>query len=520
LKGQPTFTSFSYNIHGNEASSTEAAMQVAYRMAAAQDNETEEVLKNSVIIMYICINPDGRDRYVYWYKSMKRLKRPSNEPQDIEHMEGWPGGRTNHYWFDINRDWVWQVHPEARGLSEEYQKWLPQVHVDYHEQGYNNNYFTAPGTTPRNQLLPDTYEGWSKVFGDANIAQFDKHQINYFTRDRFDFFYPGYGSSYPSVMGAIGMLTEQGGGSAGGRIVKTEDGVNLTLRQRIFDHYTTSVATIKTSVLHRERLLDYSKRALNPDNSKSKIKAYFFSDHEVYGNDLVNILIRNGIKVEQALDDFQITAAQDYRSGRTLKKTFIQGTYIVTTQQPKHLLINTIMARNLEIEDSVMYDMATWSAPLAYNLDAYSTTGGYTVKTKQVSQEVAFNGSVINNEAQYAYVIDWSQRNAPQALAQLWAKKYNVRSAFEPFYMGDQTFSAGTLIVLRGRNLERKDQMDQEIKAIAQNTGVEIMGFNSGRVMAGMDLANGRNVPIKQPKVALLVEPPFSTYCWANLFFI
>ena len=161
--------------------------------------------------MYICINPDGRDRYVYWYKSMKRLKRPSNEPQDIEHMEGWPGGRTNHYWFDVNRDWVWQVHPEARGLSEEYQKWLPQVHVDYHEQGYNNNYFTAPGTTPRNQLLPNAYEGWSKVFGDANIVQFDKYQINYFTRDRFDFFYPGYGSSYPSVMGAIGMLTEQGG---------------------------------------------------------------------------------------------------------------------------------------------------------------------------------------------------------------------------------------------------------------------------------------------------------------------
>ena len=167
-----------------------------------------------------------------------------------------------------------------------------------------------------------------------------------------------------------------------------------------------------------------------------------------------------------------------------------------------------------------MYDMATWSAPLAYNLDAYSTTGGYTVKTKQVSQEVAFNGSVINNEAQYAYVIDWSQRNAPQALAQLWAKKYNVRSAFEPFYMGDQTFSAGTLIVLRGRNLERKDQMDQEIKAIAQNAGVEIMGLNSGRVMAGMDLANGRNVPIKQPKVALLVEPPFSTYTAGQIYFL
>ncbi|MAJ51173.1 MAG: peptidase M14 [Flammeovirgaceae bacterium] len=520
LKDQPTFTSFSYNIHGNEASSTEAAMQVAYRMAAAQDDETKGVLKNSVIIMYICINPDGRDRYVYWYKSMKRLKRSSKEPQDIEHIENWPGGRTNHYWFDLNRDWVWQVHPEARGLSEEYQKWLPQVHVDYHEQGYNNNYFTAPGTTPRNQLLPDSYERWSKVFGDANIAQFDKHQINYFTRDRFDFFYPGYGSSYPSVMGAIGMLTEQGGGSAGGRIVRTEDGVNLTLRQRIFDHYTTSIATIKTAVLHREKLLNYSKKALNPASSKSKIKAYFFSDQEVYSNDLVNILIRNGIKVEQALDDFQITAAQDYRSGRTSKKVFNKGTYIVTTLQSKHLLINTIMARNLEIEDSVMYDMATWSAPLAYNLEAYSTVGGYTAKTKQISQEVVFKGSVINSSAQYAYVIDWSQRNAPQALAQLWAKKYNVRSAFEPFYMGDQTFPAGSLILLRGRNLDHKDEMDQEIKEIAQKAGVEIIGFNSGRVITGMDLANSRNVPIKQPNVALMVEPPFSTYTAGQIYFL
>jgi len=184
------------------------------------------------------------------------------------------------------------------------------------------------------------------------------------------------------------------------------------------------------------------------------------------------------------------------------------------------LLINTIMARNLAIEDSVMYDMATWSAPLAYNLEAYSTTDRCTVKTKQVSQEVTFNGSVTNNKAQYAYVIDWSQRNAPQALAQLWAKKYNVRSAFEPFYVGDQSFPAGTLIVLRGRNLDATDVMNKEIKVIAQNAGVEIIGLNSGQVMKGMDLANGRNVPIKQPKVALLVEPPFSTYTAGQIYFL
>ena len=165
IDNQPVFTSISFNIHGNEASTAEAAMQVAYRMAAATDDETQRVLDNSVIVLYICINPDGRDRYVSWYKTTKRIKRPGVEPKDMEHFEPWPGGRTNHYWFDLNRDWIWGVHPESRGHIAEYQKWMPQVHVDYHEQGYNSNYFTMPGTTPRNKQLPDKpfYYHLSKV---------------------------------------------------------------------------------------------------------------------------------------------------------------------------------------------------------------------------------------------------------------------------------------------------------------------------------------------------------------------
>ncbi len=520
LADQPVFISYSYNIHGNEASSTEAAMQVAYRMAAAQDEETKEVLKQTVLIMYICINPDGRDRYTYWYKSMKRLNRPSTEREDMEHVEGWPGGRTNHYWFDVNRDWVWQVHPETRGLSQEYQKWMPQVHVDYHEQGFNNNYFTAPGTTPRNKLLPDAYEGWSKVFGDANIKEFDKHQINYFTRDRFDFFYPGYGSSYPSVMGAIGMLTEQGGGSAGGRIVETEDGVHLTLRQRVFDHYTTSIASIKTASENRNALLRYSLNALQPQHSKSSTSAYFFSDQDMYSADLVNVLLRNGIKVQRAKNSFQVAAAKDYRTGAVVKKTFAKGTFVVSTLQPRHLLINSIMERNMAIEDSVMYDMATWSGPLAYNLDAYSTNGTFSVELGQIDSEIIPQGKVDNNAAQYAYVIDWSQHNAPQALALLWTKKYRVRSAFEPFKNSSYSFPAGSLIILKGRNLEKADQIDADIKEIAHSAGVAIVGFNTGRVMEGMDLANSRNVPLKQPKVAMMVEPPFSSYTGGQIYFL
>lgn len=534
IENQPVFTSFSYNIHGNEASSSEAAMQVAYRMAAATDQETLDILKNSVIIMYICINPDGRDRYVYWYKSMKRIKTAGVEPQDMEHFEGWPGGRTNHYWFDLNRDWIWGVHPESRGHIGEYQKWMPQVHVDYHEQGYNSNYFTMPGTTPRNKLLPDSYESWSKVFGDANVAAFDKHQINYFTRDAFDFFYPGYGSSWPSVMGAIGMLTEQGGHSAGGRIVETDDGYHLTLRQRVFDHYTTSIATIKASALNKKELLQYSYDAWQPASSKTNTKAYFFSNKEMYSDEVVRVLMRNGVKVYRSNSDFQITSAKNYRTGTVEKKSFKLGSYIVPTDQSRALFINSIMERNMSIEDSVMYDMATWSAPIAYNLEAWSTNSTVNINMGEVTLMPEPQAAVITSamvygkldeslkgkSAQYAYVIDWSQRNAPKALAKLWEKKYNVRAANEPFGTGNTLFPAGSLIILKGRNLQRAASIDQDMMAVAKEAGVSIHGFHSGRMTVGMDLANSSNRPVKQPKVAMMVDPPFSSYTGGQIYFL
>ncbi len=247
IRENPGIYWLSYNVHGNEASSTEAVMQVAYRLAAGRDKETKAILDNSVVILVPCINPDGRDRYVYWYKSAQ--SHVTNADQfDYEHDEPWPGGRTNHYWFDLNRDWVWLVHPESQGRIAAYQEWLPQIHVDYHEMGFNRNYFTMPGTTPRNLMLPEPYEALSDTFGLANIAAFDKHKVMYYTREGFDFFYPGYGSSYPSVMGSIGMLVEQGGHSRGGRAVETDDGYILTLRQRVFDHYETSFATLSAAV--------------------------------------------------------------------------------------------------------------------------------------------------------------------------------------------------------------------------------------------------------------------------------
>jgi hypothetical protein len=519
IEKDPVFISYSYNIHGNEASSTEAAMQVAYRLVAANDQETKDILDNSVIILYLCINPDGRDRFVYWYKSSEN-NVVATDPYEYEHDAPWPNGRTNHYWFDLNRDWIWGVHPESRGHSAVYQEWMPQVHTDYHEQGFNNNYFTVPGTTPRNKLLPDTYESLADTIGKANIAAFNKHKVMYFTREAFDFYYPGYGSSYPTVMGAIGMLTEQGGIGAG-RAIETEDGYVLKLRQKIFDHYQTSMATIKKVVNQKSLFKNYFYQALNPANSKSSNKAYLLPDNgNMYINDVINVLLHHGVKVEKTEEALTLKSVLNYRTGVSELKNFDRGTYLISTNQAKHLFINTILQRRLSIEDSVMYDMATWSAPLAYNLEAYSTTISPIVKTQRVENKLKFEGNITNKNADYAYAIEWKQRYAPKALNMLWEKGYKVRSARKSFNDGDQVFTPGSIVILVGRNLDKSDEIAVDLEMIANEAKVKIKGFNTGRMQEGLDLGSGNMRPVKQPKVALMVDQPFDTYTSGQLWFL
>ncbi|UZR92777.1 M14 family zinc carboxypeptidase [Chondrinema litorale] len=520
IKNDPVIISYSYNIHGNEASSTEAAMQVAYRLVAATDEGTANLLDNAVMVLYLCINPDGRDRFVYWYKSAES-NVVATDPYELEHDAPWPNGRTNHYWFDLNRDWVWGVHPESRGHASVYQEWMSQVHTDYHEQGYNNNYFTVPGTTPRNKLLPDQYEVLADTIGKANIEAFNKHNIMYFTREAFDFFYPGYGSSYPSVMGAIGMLTEQGG-IGSGRAIETEDGYILRLRQKIFDHYQTSLATIKKVVERKEIFKQYFYNALNPANSKSSNKSYILpDDNSSYLYELIGTLLRHGVKVEKTTQNISSKSGfTNYRTGKSESKTFSTGTYIISANQPKHLFIHTIFERQMEIEDSVMYDMATWSAPLAYNLEAFTSAQALNVQTEAVTEKPALPSGVNNPDAAYAYVIEWKQRFAPKALSMLWEMGYKVRSASKKFSDGKKTFYEGTLVVLIGRNLEKKEDIEADMQEIAKKANVTIDGFDTGRMLTGLDLGSGNMRPVKQPKVAMLVDNPFNSYTAGQIWFL
>ncbi len=514
----PVVVWMSYNVHGNEPSSSESAMQAAYRMVAAEDNQTVTWRAESVVIIDPMLNPDGRDRYVTWYKS-SQTHVINADVNDLEHDEIWPGGRTNHYWFDLNRDWVWLVHPESQGRIKVYQEWMPQVHMDFHEQGADNNYFLMPGTTPRNYELPRSYEDYADAFGRGAVKRFDKAQVNYFTREAFDFFYPGYGSSYPSVMGGIGMLAEQGGHSRGGRAVDTDDGYVLTLRQRIFDHYINSLAVVETAVENRMGLLEYFNEARNPENQKGDTKAYILSrDEQSYSIDVVNLLLDHGIKVYETTQDQRLSNTFDYWDANEATRTIKEGSFVIPTEQPAHIFIHTLFRRQLEIRDSVMYDMSTWTVPMAYNLDAYWSEN-LPSSLKSINQKISLKGE-LTQKASYAYVMDWSQRYAPNALGDMLEAGFRVRTASESFGYEGNTYSRGSVIVLIGRNLGHGDELHSVMEEIAVKNKVSIVPFNTGRMDTGIDLASSDANPLHAPRVALVVDQPFNSYTAGQLWYL
>lgn len=521
VASHPIVTWLSYNVHGNEPSSTETAMEVLYLLASGQGSEVTDLLDQSVVLIDPVLNPDGRDRYVYWYKSM-RSKQLRTSADDVEHTEPWPGGRTNHYWFDLNRDWVWLVHPESQGRIAVFQEWMPQVHVDYHEQGFNNNYFTMPGKPPRNLNLPRDYDAWADMFGRATGKVLAQNQVNYFTRESFEFFYPGYGSSYPSIMGAIGMLTEQGGHSRGGRAVETNDGYVLTLRQRTWDHFATSMAIVEASVQHRQELLAYFREFFNPERTESATTAYLIPDDggHGYAGDVIDLLLSHGVEIEQAEEAFTIDAS-DYWTASTARHAFDAGTWIIRTDQARHVMVNTLMQRQMEIESYDMYDMSTWSVPLAFNLQGAAwTEQALRVATRPVSEAPTRESGVSNPDAEYGYVMDWRQRQAPKALGMMWEAGYDVRSARRTLGVGDKDYPVGSIIVLKGRNRDRMDRVADDMQRIAAEAGVVIDGYDDSRVDRGMDLASADARVIEKPRVVLMLDSPFGSETAGQIWYL
>jgi hypothetical protein len=410
----------------------------------AKPAQIGEWLKNSVVVIDPCLNPDGRDRYTNFYNSVRGMV-PDANPTSREHMEPWPGGRVNHYYFDLNRDWAWQAQKETQARVGLYNQWLPEVHVDFHEQGYNNPYYFAPAAEPYHKDITQWQRDFQVTIGKNNAKYFDQNGWMYFTKQEFDLLYPSYGDTYPLYNGSIGMTYEQGGISAGLAVV-TRSGDTLTLAQRVAHHHTTSLSTIEIVSANAQKVVDEFKKFF--DNSRQNppgvYKTYVIkNDNNEKVNELAKMLTRNGIQFGYGLANKSITG-YNYFTGTTDQYNVDANDLVVNAYQPKSVLLHVLLEPKTFIPDSNTYDITAWALPYAYGLKAYGVKESY--KPATTSWGVIKPVPLTNTKA-YAYVSAWQSIADVKFLSALLKKKIKVRYSETPFEAGGKKFTAGSLLL-------------------------------------------------------------------------
>ncbi|RXK82811.1 M14 family metallopeptidase [Filimonas effusa] len=493
----PAVVWLSYNVHGNEPSSSEAAMQTLFALADPANKQTKEWLKQTVVIIDPCINPDGRDRYVNWFNSVVGRKY-NVDPQSREHDEPWPGGRSNHYNFDLNRDWAWQTQVESQQRMKKYNEWMPQVHVDFHEQLYNSPYYFAPAAEPLHEVITPWQREFQVLSGKNNARYFDANGWLYFTREEFDLFYPSYGDTYPMYNGAIGMTFEQGGHSRGGLGIVKSDGDTLTLSDRIAHHYTAGLSTIEISAKNAARLVTEYKKFFD-DNTAAKDAVY-----KTYVVTTKNKAQLEGLK--------RLLHANDIRYGQLASKSFRGLNYFsdkeesfrdegehlaITAFQPRSNLLRVLFEPRSRLNDSVTYDITAWAIPYVYNLKAYAVKERLEIQENRTG-EPAPAADITSN---YGLLIPYNSLQSAQAMAALLQQKVRLRFAQKPFTYKNKVYERGTLLVLKGGNIPEWSAVTNKV---CRNFQLQPESVESGFVDQGADFGSSGIHYLHAPRVALL----------------
>ncbi len=486
----------SYNVHGNETSSSEAAMITLFALVDPNNMQTKEWLKNTVVIMDPCLNPDGRDRYVYWFNSVVGVNA-NPYPRAREHSEPWPGGRTNHYNFDLNRDWAWQTQVETQQRLAKYNQWMPQVHVDFHEQGVNEPYYFAPAAEPFHEVITPWQREFQNLIGRNHAKYFDAKGWLFFTKERFDLFYPSYGDTYPTYSGAIGMTFEQGGGPRGGLTVVNAKNDTLTLLDRVTHHYTTGLSTLEVASTNATRLLNEFKKFFD-DSRQGKgntTKAYIITtDNRDKLNAVEEVLTKNGI--EYGLINSTTFKGVNYRSGKEETGGLKKYHLAVSTAQPRSVMAKVLLEPSSLLSDSNTYDITAWSLPYAYDVDAYASKETLTIR--KVDSIVAKKPVAASS---YGYLVSYQSFQGAKMLAQLLKNGIKVRFSEKPFTYKGKAYNRGTLIVLNAGN---PANLQNILSKAAENSFAEIDAFETGFMDKGPDIGSGDVRLIKAPKVAML----------------
>lgn len=501
IANPPVIIWLSYNVHGNEASSSEAAMLTLYELVSGNNSATKEWLKKAVVVMDPCINPDGRDRYVNWYNGVVGQQfNPKLSAR--EHREPWPGGRTNHYNFDLNRDWAWQTQPESLQRLKLYQQWVPQIHVDYHEQGINAPYYFAPAAQPYHEVITPWQRDFQVTIGRNNAKYFDANHWLYFTKEIFDLYYPSYGDTYPIYNGAIGMTYEQAGGPSSGLGAYKKEGDTLTLYSRLLHHHTTALSTIEVCAQHADRLIDEYRNFFNEAVSKGMgtYKTYVIKNEP--GNSerltaLKELLAKNNIQYGSAKGNAK---GYNYFTGREETFTIAEGDMVISTLQPKSALLNVLFEPRSKLVDSVTYDITAWALPYAYGLNAYA------LREKIATTRLQHNQQTVQNTGAeaYGYVIPWEGMQSARVVAQLLQKGVKLRFASTAFEVNGTPFAAGSVLVLKTSNNAMAAGLWKLVAALCNQQQLEAVPVNTGFVDKGYDFGSSNVRFLKPPAVAMI----------------
>ncbi|HUG44504.1 MAG TPA: M14 metallopeptidase family protein [Acidobacteriota bacterium] len=516
LERMPVVVNMGYSVHGNEASGSEASLLLLYYLAGGQGESVEDMLERAVVIIDPSLNPDGRSRFVNWVNG-NRAAAATADPQHREHNEPWPGGRTNHYWFDLNRDWLPAQLPESQGRLELFHRWRPQVLTDFHEMGSESTYFFQPGVPARNHpLTPARTIELTYRIGEYHALALDRIGSLYYTEETFDDFYYGKGSTYPDVNGAVGILFEQ----ASSRALKREVAAGeLEYAFTIRNQFTTSLSTLEAAVSLRRELLDNQREfyATSSEFARSRAEKAYVVRVDQGGSkaaELTRVLMRHRILAYRPAQDIQ-------SEGTAFPAT---DSIVVPLDQPQSRLIQSMMETVTEFEDSIFYDVSTWTFPLAFGLEAAALTSSPPLGPVIEDPDELIGARQVGVRAGFAYLLEWGSYYAPRALYRFQRTGGAARLLMEPVEIEvdgrRRRFERGAVVIPVARLGEPIEGVHEAAEEAARLDHVSIFALDSGATLSGPDLGSPSAKPIRKPEIALLSGAGTASYQVGETWFL
>jgi len=496
FESTPLVVNLGFCVHGNEPSSVNSTLVLAYYLAAAEDDNINKLLSETVIILDPTLNPDGVQRFANWTNS-NRSTNLNPDPNDREFDETWPGGRTNHYWFDLNRDWLPVQLPESQARIESFYEWRPNVVTDHHEMGSNSTFFFQPGIPQRtNPFTPQLNQELTEKIGNFHAKALDSVGSLYYSKESFDDFYYGKGSTFPDINGSVGILFEQASSRGSGQM--TQNGL-LEFKYTIKNQFITALSTLKGALAIKTDLLKLQDNFYHEAIKNAGNTHYIVDSHKnpFLAKKLHEVLSQHKIKTYKITEDKEING----------KKFNTSTAFAIPLKQQQGRLAKAMFESRTTFKDSIFYDVSAWDFQHAFGVDFAKTKSldlGEEIKTYEIStQKFA--------KSDYAYAIRWNDFYSPKLIYKLQNKGLRVYVSTKLFSSSNEKFDYGTAILPIQKQNKSSQEIFELLNEFNSNSNVEITALNTG-LTSGINLGSPNVDRIIQPKIAMMVGEGVRAY--------